>query len=94
VLPDIFSFREIAAAIEFVGALVVVLSVIRAFGHIRLPQQARLIVAEGAIMGLSFKVAATLLKTVELKSWNQIAMFTAILGLRTMIKAEFSRTVT
>jgi uncharacterized membrane protein len=86
---ETLSFKAIASGIEFVGALVIAFAVIQAFRHLRDPQQARLLVADGAIMGLSFKVAATLLKTIGLRSWNQIAMFAAILALRTVIKAEF-----
>ena len=51
--------------------------------------EARLIVAEGAVLGLSFKVAATLLKTLELHTWNQILMFAAILAMRTVLKQLF-----
>jgi uncharacterized membrane protein len=51
--------------------------------------QARLLVAEGAVLGLSFKVAATLLKTLELHSWEQILMFAAIFTLRTILKQVF-----
>jgi uncharacterized membrane protein len=51
--------------------------------------EARLIVAEGAVLGLSFKVAATLLKTLELHTWNQILMFAAILAMRTILKQLF-----
>jgi uncharacterized membrane protein len=38
------------------------------------------------LWGLSFKVAAALLKTAELRSWDQIAAFTAVLALRTLLK--------
>ena len=51
--------------------------------------EARLIVAEGAVLGLSFKVAATLLKTLEIHTWDQILMFAAIFALRTILKQLF-----
>jgi uncharacterized membrane protein len=92
-LPEIFRFSAWAAAIEFAGALVIVISIVRAIFSLRRPfdvPRARLIVADGAIAGLSFKVAATLLKTVALQSWHQIMMFAVILALRTVIKTEFN----
>jgi hypothetical protein len=52
-------------------------------------EQARLIVAEGAVFGLSFKVAATLLNALDLQSWNHILMFAAVLALRTTLKQLF-----
>jgi len=51
--------------------------------------QARLLVAEGAVLGLSFKVAATLLRTLEIHSWDQILMFAAIFAMRTVLKQLF-----
>jgi uncharacterized membrane protein len=92
-LHDILNFQAWASAIEFAGALVIVSAIVRAIVSLRRPidlQRARLIVADGAIAGLSFKVAATLLKTVALQSWQQIAMFAAILALRTVIKTELN----
>jgi uncharacterized membrane protein len=52
-------------------------------------ERARLLVAEGAVLGLSFKVAAALLKTLELHTWEQILMFAAIFALRTTLKQVF-----
>lgn len=51
--------------------------------------QARLRVAEGAILGLSLKTAATLLKTLELHTWEQIGLFAVVFGLRTLLKQLF-----
>ncbi|MBN9120255.1 MAG: DUF1622 domain-containing protein [Planctomycetes bacterium] len=51
--------------------------------------QARLLVAEGAVLGLSFKTAGTLLKTVEIHTWEQIGMFGAVLALRIVLKQLF-----
>ena len=50
---------------------------------------ARLLVAEGAVLGLSFKTAGTLLKTLELHTWEQIGMFGAVLALRVVLKQLF-----
>jgi len=51
--------------------------------------EARLIVAEGAVLALSFKVAASLLKTLGIHTWNQILMFAAIFAMRTVLKQLF-----
>ncbi len=50
---------------------------------------ARLLVADGAIAGLNFKLARTLLKTIKLHTWQQILMFVAIFVLRIMLKRLF-----
>jgi len=47
---------------------------------------ARLLVIQGSLWGLSLKTAASLLKTIELHSWEQIGAFMAILALRTLVK--------
>ena len=54
------------------------------------PARVRLTVIEGALWGLSLKTAASLLKTIEIQSWNQIAAFTAILALRTLLRRVMS----
>ena len=46
------------------------------------PERARLLVAEGAVLALSFMTGATLLKTFDLPSWDRIAAFAAILAFR------------
>ena len=48
--------------------------------------QARFLIADGAIAALGFKTAATLLKSLELQTWNAILAFAAILALRTLVK--------
>jgi hypothetical protein len=50
---------------------------------------ARLTTAEGAIAGLGLKTIAALLKTIELRSWQQIAVFVVIFSLRTRLKSLF-----
>lgn len=45
----------------------------------------RLLVIEGALQGLGLKTAASLLRTIEVRSWHQIGAFAAILALRTTL---------
>ena len=75
--------------IEFAGALLIagycVAALIRGI-QTRDPATMRLLVIEGALWGLSLKTAASLVKTIDIQSWNQIAAFAAILALRTILK--------
>jgi hypothetical protein len=50
---------------------------------------ARLLVAEGVIGGLGVMTAATLLRTIGLRTWRQTLMFTLILSLRILLKKLF-----
>lgn len=81
-----------AQLIEFGGALIVALAIVRALlalaagGGI---DQARLLVIAGVIGALGFKTAATLLKALQLGSWRGIGAFAAIFCLRTAIKRLF-----
>lgn len=77
------------ATIEFVGALLIVghcsaalIELLRSWN----PAAVRLLVIQGSLWGLSLKTAASLLKTIEIHSWEQLAAFTAILALRTLVK--------
>ena len=86
-----------AATIEFVGGLLVVgacframASLLKTLGSRTGVVEARLTVAEGAVAALGFKTAATLLKTLELRSWRAIALFAAIQALRTFIKTSLA----
>src|SRR6266849_11045447 len=67
----------------FVAATLVTLSLGRGV------LQARLRVAEGVIGGLGVMTAATLLRTIGLRTWHQILMFTLILFLRILLKKLF-----
>ena len=49
----------------------------------------RLRAADGVIAGLGLLTAATLLKTIELRTWTQIALFAVVLSLRTILKRLF-----
>ncbi|MBC5805911.1 MAG: hypothetical protein DLM53_03355 [Candidatus Eremiobacter antarcticus] len=88
------AFTVAIEVIEFVGTLLV-------FGHVIAAawmliwrksdvKTARMTVADGALWGLSFEVAATLLKTLPVHSWSQIAMFAAIVAMRTVLKTVFA----
>lgn len=82
-----------AVLIEAAGSLLLVGFVLTACGVLARgggPERARLLVAEGAILALSFKTGATLLKTLDLPNWERIAAFAAILALRTALKRAFT----
>lgn len=50
---------------------------------------ARLLVAEGVIGGLGVMSAATLLRSIELRTWKQILMFSLVVTLRILLKKLF-----
>ena len=85
--------RAIAALIEIGGSLLVVFRCGRGL-HELAPGRGshhsivagRLAVAEGIVAPLGIKMAATLLKTIEPRSWNAIQMFAAVFVLRTFVK--------
>jgi uncharacterized membrane protein len=90
---NLFNYTLWASLIEFAGALLIVgyilvalVTLIRSGDIVK----ARLLVADGAVTGLSFKLAGTLLKTIELQTWQQILMFVAIFALRTILKRVFT----
>ncbi len=91
--PDLLGAGAWIPVIEVVGALIIagyaaaaLVALLRREGIDR----ARLLIADGVIMGLSFKLAATLLKTILLQSWSDILMFAAILAIRTVLKQLFA----
>ena len=45
--------------------------------------------AEGLIGGLGVMTAATLLRTIGLRTWHQILIFTLVLSLRILLKKLF-----
>lgn len=53
-------------------------------------EHCRLLLADGAVVSLGFKTAASLLKTLELNTWHQIGAFVAVLMLRTILKRAFA----
>lgn len=83
---------EVAAVIEFFGSLLIagyLLVAIAALIRAVSLDEARRLVARGAIAGLDFKMAATLLKTLSLAGWSGIGMFVSILALRVILKKTF-----
>ena len=84
--------RAPALATEAIGSMALAVLSAAAFVSLvreRDPEAARLLVAEGAILALSFKIGATLLKTLDLQSWDRIAAFAAVLALRMVLKQAF-----
>ncbi len=51
----------------------------------------QIIVANGTLLGMNLKLIGALLKTIELQTWNQLALFVVIFALRTIIKKVFQR---
>ena len=93
VLTNIFDFALWAAIIEFIGGLFIIgylLAALILLLQRRDIRRARLLITDGIIYALSFKVAGTLLKAIELRTWQQIWMFVAILALRTVLKQVFT----
>ncbi len=91
--PDAVPVADLALLIDFAGGLVIAgyaaaaLAAIVRGGRVR---RARLLLADGAVNGLSLKVAGTLLKTIDLHTWDQILRFAAVLALRTLLKRLFA----
>lgn len=86
---DLPLVATLAALIEFGGALIVAVAVVRALASLATGggiDHARLLVIAGSLSALGYKSAATLLKAIELGSWRGIGTFAAIFALRTVIK--------
>ncbi len=82
----------LAMIIDFTGSLILcgfvavaVLRLARGSGI----TACRLLIADGAILALSFKAAGTLVRTLGLTTWPQIALFAIIVGLRLLLKRLF-----
>jgi Ca2+/Na+ antiporter len=79
-------------AFQAVGAVIITASVAAALISLIATRQipkARLVLAEGIIMGLSVMVSGTLLRVIALDSWKEIQMFSVILALRILLKKVF-----
>jgi hypothetical protein len=90
--PDRLSVLPLAAVIDFGGSLLLVgylVAAVRTAWRAG-PVAARHAVADGAVTALGFKAAGTLLKTIELRTWEQILAFVAVLALRTILKRVFA----
>jgi uncharacterized membrane protein len=90
-LTDILAIA--VGAIDFIGAVVVGWAAVRSArllvsrGHLH---HARMVLSDGAVAALNFVVAGTILKTLALRTWNELGMFAAVLALRTVVKRVFS----
>ena len=86
---DLPFVATLAALIEFGGAVIVTVAVVRALLALATGagiDVARRLVISGSLSGLGYKSAATLLKAIEFGTWRGIGMFAAIYTLRTVIK--------
>ncbi|MBE9001782.1 DUF1622 domain-containing protein [Nostoc sp. LEGE 12447] len=89
---NLFNFSVWAVIIQFLGSLAIAAYVFAAIFSLIFRcnvYQARLIVAEGVVTSLNFMVAATLLKTINLRTWRQILVFRLILSIRIFLKKLF-----
>ncbi|GER90609.1 hypothetical protein KDW_47710 [Dictyobacter vulcani] len=92
-ISSVFNVSVWSAIIEFLGALLILAYMCFALLTLFRTKdisQARIVVTDGIIAGLSFKLAGTLLRTIELQSWPQILTFLAIFVIRTVLKRFFS----
>jgi len=84
---NVFCFViDTASALVILGYCTVAFIAAIRFGR---TTEAHGIVARGAILGMSIKLVAATLKTIELQTWNQIGLFALILLLRTILKKVF-----
>ncbi|HEY7063421.1 MAG TPA: DUF1622 domain-containing protein [Chloroflexota bacterium] len=91
-LAEWLGFRTWGVLIQFGAALLIVgygAAALVTLVRTREVDRARLVMADGVIAGLSLSLAATLLKTILLESWEDIALFAFILGLRILLKQLF-----
>lgn len=87
------TIRLLARFIEALGGLVIAWAMLASIGDLvagRLRNEGieamRQRLAAGAVSALGLMTAATLLKTITLRSWSAIGMFAVILALRTLLK--------
>ena len=87
------SFSVAALAIQLFAALVIaahLAAALLALQRTRCIPLARLHAADGVIAGLGLVTAATLLKTIELRTWTEIGLFAVVLSLRIALKRFFA----
>lgn len=92
-MPERLDLAVGATLVEFIGALWVVgfcLAALWILGRTRDLRPARLLVAEGAVAGLSFKLAATLLTALAAPSWDHLGRLAVMVALRTLLKRFFT----
>jgi hypothetical protein len=87
------SLGVLALSIQFLAGVVIAIHLAAALVAVArtgsIPR-ARLTAADGVIGALGLITAATLLRTIELHTWNQIALFTVVMTLRTLLKRLFA----
>jgi hypothetical protein len=94
-MPDLIGVLVTALALlaQLIGVLVVGCTSILALGELvprRRATQARVVMSEGIILALSFIASGAFLRILHLRSWNQIAIFSVVLGLRILLKKVFT----
>ena len=86
-------FSNAIIAVDFITLLIITFGSLRG-GWVMLryrhPHEARRVLAQSVLSALGFLVAATVLKTIELRDWRGIAMFAAVFGIRTLVKWDFA----
>ena len=93
-VSEILHFDFWILLIELIGSILLMRYVIAAIivlirGNRKI-EHAQYLIANGALTALNFKLAGTLLKTIELKTWQQIFTFSTILLLRILLKRLFT----
>lgn len=91
---QLLNFTWWGLALQLAGAVVITGFVSVALVSLRAGRgalQARVLVAEGVVAGLGVMTAATLLRTIGLRTWRQILMFTLVLSVRILLKKLFVR---
>jgi hypothetical protein len=89
---QLLDFSWWGLALQLVSAVVITGFVAAALVSLTLGRgviRARLLVAEGVIGGLGVMTAATMLRTIGLRTWHQILMVTLVLFLRILLKKLF-----
>jgi predicted membrane-bound dolichyl-phosphate-mannose-protein mannosyltransferase len=79
-------------ALQLAGAVLMTGFVVAALLSLALKhnlERSRLLVAEGVIACLGLMTAATLLRTIGLRTWPQILTFSLVLALRVLLKKLF-----
>ena len=87
------ALRLAARLIEAAGAVVIAYAMARALAAVAAARFAdrglsamQRELAQGVVGALGLMTAATLLKTIMLRSWSVIGMFAVVLALRTLVK--------
>ncbi|HEY9856249.1 MAG TPA: DUF1622 domain-containing protein [Stenomitos sp.] len=90
---DALGLSTWVALVEFTGGLLIAGYCLVGLGLLLRtlrPQEARLVVANGALLGLSFKLAAALLNAIGTPTWEHLARLAVIFALRTLLGRVFA----